>query len=134
MSLTLDGFFLSLPLQIVFQRMKHVRKLAEDHGWQVTQEMPHPLQSSTVAKLQNGYSEMTSLLLESKDRRSKVELVLSWDDLNVGVARLVKQAAGSGGVAVGTDKWEIKHLQLQDMSGANFKEKITSLFTGNYNH
>lgn len=102
--------------------MRNARKLAEGHGWQVAQEMPHPLQSSALAKLQDQYSEMSSLLLESSDRLRKMELLFAWSDLVVTAGRLVGHEGGQ-------EKWETRNLHLKDMPGSNNKEKMLSLFT-----
>lgn len=106
--------------------MKHARKLAEDHGWEVTQELPRPLQSCALAKLQDRYSNMVSLLLETRNRQRKTELLFSWDDLRVNAGKLAKAPVGKEGAG---EQWERKTLSLQDITGSNFREKVTSLFT-----
>ncbi len=130
--------------QVVFQRMQLARKLAEEHEWAVTQELPHPLQS-TLAKGRSHYSEMTSLLVESSDRERRMELQFQWKGLTVRLARLKHEAAadtglgpgiGSGpGLGLGEEdgsRWEDKCRSTQELTGTNFREKILSLFTDQY--
>lgn len=117
--------------------MKYARKLAEDCGWHVGQELPHPLQSSTLAKLQDSFSSTTSLLLESGNRQRKMELVFGWGDMTARVGSLVargeESAGGSGRDVVGSnEKWETMQIPLQDIAGSNFREKINSLITDNH--
>lgn len=114
-----------LKHEVVFQQMKNTRKLALDHGWHVAQETPHPLQSIALAKLQDQYSEMSSLLLESSDRQRKMELLFGWSDLTVTAGRLISQE----GVTEADQRWETKNLRLQDVPGSNNRDKMSSLFT-----
>ncbi len=140
----------------MFQRMKHVSKLAAQHKWEVVQELPHPLLSSTFApsscpsvdssllpqQERGEYSETTSLLLESSDSQSRMELLFNWNKLTVTKSSLkpsptatITQGVVVGGVANGqhmdTHKWASKTITLLPTGKAvtNLRGNFIALFT-----
>lgn len=130
-----DPALVTISPQVVFQRMKLARKLAEDRKWRVMQELPHPLQSCALGRLQSEHPQTTSLLLESDSAsQRKVEVVFQWEGLSISVSGLKPASSkegeeqGEGGV-VSVDQWETKSVATKDMSGSNIREKFISVLT-----
>ena len=115
--------------------MKLAKKLAEEHKWEVSQELPHPLQPRALAKRlgegegegRDQHPEMSSLLLDSSDRQRKMELLFKWKDFVANVSTL--RASPGNGDGRGGEKWETTCLTTRDLSGANSRERIASLLT-----
>lgn len=101
-------------------------KLAVEHKWQVIQQLPHPLLSPALAKVQNKYSETTSLLLESSNCRCKLELLFHWNELNVSASTLKATPPGGSDVQ---EKWENRIVLMHELTGQNIREKFVSLFS-----
>ena len=121
------------PPQVVFHRMQLVSKLAEQLKWQVIQQLPHPLLSPALARLQEKYAESTSLRLESSDCQHTLELLFHWNQLSVCTGSLKATPPGVGGAADRVEgKWESRSVVMQDIPGASVREKFTNLFSNQY--
>ena len=145
-------------VQVMFHRMKHASKLAAEHKWEVVQEMPHPLLSSSIPPAPptshllgptphqqgSGYSETTSLLLESSDSQGRLELLFNWNGLTATKSSLrpdpvpspaALSSQGVVGVAtslqVDIDKWESRTITFPPHGGdlRNFREHYLSLLS-----
>lgn len=100
----------------------------EQQKWRVVQELPHPLLSPALAKLQQGYSESCSLLLESPDCRRNLWLLFRWGALSASLGTLRPATPLTSDGTVRGESWKSRDVTLQDMTGSNIRDKLTSLF------
>lgn len=128
--LSFDKTCIYIIIQIIFLHMNNARKLAEEQGWHITQEMPRPYLSSSLAKDQDIYCESCSLLLESNNAQVRVELLFSWNDLSVSRSTCKDVVPTEIGGTRGS-RWHCSSEAVQELSDASSRDKIVHLLTRN---
>lgn len=119
--------------------MLNARKLAEEKSWHVTQEVPHPFLSSSLAKTHETYPESCNLLLESSNAQVKMELLFSWNNFSASVDTLVVEAgSGSGGGSLEKEerggesfgKWKTSRVGKEELAAhGTTRDKMLNLLS-----
>ena len=145
-----------LPHKVVLHQMGVVKEVADGRGWRVVQELPHAVFSRALAKSPSSsslhcYSETCNIVLLSPDAHrwdcnvcrswylessfcfvfalSKVDLLLQWGRVTVSSSVSAAATGEAPQRDVASLAPQTKTFSLATQPGANFQQRLTSLFS-----